>query len=214
MKKIFSMLAVACFAIASLSAQSYNKQYYSLGWQLTQPLGDFSDFANQFSLRGGYFDGKIFLKENFSVGFGISYAGYNEEKARATYSISDPGTGTVTSVTAAVYNYVVEVPFTVGGYYHFNTTSDNIQPYAGLGIGLNYITEHTIVQDWDLYDDQWAFVMKPEVGMYVPFGTDSPFGFNLKVAYEFNTNKFSTFSKEYKYAQGLNIGIGLSYLIR
>jgi outer membrane protein W len=209
MKKIFSFFMVTCFAVGVLSAQEYKKQYYTLGWQLTQPVGDFSDFANQFSLRGGYFDAKILLKDNFSVGFGISYAGFNEEKDRTTYRINEG-----TAVTAAVYNYVVEVPFTVGGYYHFSTPDANIQPYAGLGLGLNYITEHTIVQDWELYDDQWSFVMKPEIGMYVPFGPESPFGLNLKVSYEFNTNKYTTVEKEYKYLQGVNIGIGVSYLIR
>ncbi len=209
MKKIFSFLLITCLTFGGLSAQGYVKQYYTLGWQMTQPVGDFSDFANQYSLRGGYFDGKFFLKENISIGFNLSYDGFNEEKDRSTYSV---GPGTV--VTASVYNYVVEVPITFGGFYHFRKTTDMIQPYAGLGIGLNYITEHTIVQDWDIYDDQWAFIVKPEVGMYVPFGATSPFGFNVKVAYEINTNSLSTSQRDYDYLQAFNIGLGITCLIR
>ncbi len=208
MKKIYSLLLIICLGIGALSAQ--DKQYYTFGWQMTQPLGAFSDFANQFSLRGGYFDGKIFMTDNLSVGFGIAYDGYNEEKPRDTYYFNN-STG---AITAAIYNYVVEVPFTVGGYYHFASSNSNIQPYAGLGIGLNYITEHTVLQDLDIYNDQWAFLVKPEVGVYIPFNAESPFGFNIKVAYNFNTNKFSTAARDYNYMQSLNIGVGITYMIR
>ncbi len=210
MKKIIAITLFALVGIAT-SSQAQRKQYYDLGWDVAVPMGDFSNYISNTSLRGGTFGGNVFLTEAFSVGFKFGYNSFSENVPTKTYVMTEDN-GYTKVVTASSYNFMVNAPMQVGGYYHF-VTDGQIEPYIGLGLGVNYITQETLVQDLDNYDDQWAFLLNPEVGLRYQF-KDSPLALKLRAGYNYSFNKYKTWGVEYKNLQTLNIGLSLSWTIQ
>lgn len=206
MKKI-TIIALLAILGLSTSLQAQKRQYYSLGWDIGFPVGQFSDYISDPSLRGGYFSGNIFVTDAVSLGFKFGYNSYDQNQNRKTYQIQ-PGL----AATAATYNYIVSAPILFGAYYHFNV-GGVVEPYVGLGIGVNYIDEETYIQDMEIYDDQWSFLMSPEVGLRVPFG-ESPVALGVRLSYNANFNSYEALGIEYKNFQSLNLGVSLSYTIK
>ncbi len=206
MKKIIFILLFALIGL-STTLQAQRRQYYSAGWDVGFPMGKFSDFIADPSLRSFFFSGNVFVTDAFSVGFKFGYNSYHENKERATYYI-DNGL----AMTAASYNYAVTVPMQAGGYYHFNV-GGMIEPYIGLGLGLNYINEESLIQDWEIYDNQWTFLLNPELGVRISFG-ESPVALGIRCGYNYNFNSFEAYGVEYNNFQSLNLGISLSYTIK
>lgn len=204
MKKniIFSLVLALVF---SISVQAQTKQYYNIGWEVGTPVGDFSDYISATSYRGAYFSGNIFLTNAVSVGFKFGYNSYHENMPRQAHQLGD---GTV--ISASSYNYSVSAPIQVGGYYHFN--AGQFEPYAGLGLGVNYITEETLVQDIDTYNSQWAFLLNPEIGLKYQF-KNSPLAITVKAGYNYNFNTYTIWNTEYKNMQTLNLGVSLGWVI-
>ncbi|MEG1572429.1 MAG: hypothetical protein RR190_04265 [Bacteroidales bacterium] len=206
MKKIIILFVLSFICIMGANAQT--RQYYTLSWDMGTPIGEFRSFAKNWSLYGGVFSGQIIVGKQCAIGFSFGYHKYYQNKGVETFS---PEEGTV--ITAAAYNYVNDAPLTVGGYYHFTPNNPYINVYAGLGIGLNYIAEHSLIQDMDLYDEQWAFIMAPEVGAFVRLGKKSPVALNVSAKYNVSFNQYIHHLEKLSPYQTLTVGIGLSYIL-
>ncbi len=209
MKKIIYITLTALLAVGiTTSAQAQMKQYYSLNWDIALPLGGLKDFTGDASLRGGNFNVQVFLTDNIAVGGTFGWNNYYELKDRASYLL-EPGL----AVTASTYRYSYSMPIMANGYYHF-MPDGMVQPFAGLGIGALYATQHSIVQDLDFWNEQWGFLLMPEVGAFIPFGNDAPFGAKASVSYQFSTNNFTALGEEHNNLQNLNFNIGLVWMIK
>jgi len=215
MKRIFT--AIITVLLITLSVQAQEKaasgysptSVYTLSWTLSLPLGDFNSFINNISPGGGAFDGRYFLKKGFAVGFEFGWNNYYKEYPRNTYYGSDG-----LAITGIHYTYAFIVPWKVGAYYYF-MPSGLADPYVGLSLGGDYMEEHIMVQQYDIYKTQWGFMMSPEAGVLVKFGNYSHWGANINAQYWFNTNSFSfSGNKTSNIMQGLNFNIGLCYILR
>ncbi len=204
-KYILCLIALGLSLLTDLQAQK--KQYYNLGWEIGFPVGSFSNYISSASLRGGYFSGNIFVTDAVSVGFKFGYNSYYENMPRQTWYMPYG-----TAVTAASYNYSTQAPIQVGGYYHFKTNGQ-IEPYAGLGLGANYITEEILIQDLAVYDNQWAFLVTPEIGLRYQL-KNIPIGITLKAAYNHNFNSYVFWGTEYGNMRTLNLGISVGWTIK
>jgi hypothetical protein len=215
MKKIFiTIITVLLFTVTVQSQEKAASGYsptslYTLSWTLSVPLGDFNSFLNNVSPGGGTFAGRYFLKKGLAVGFEFGWNNYYRKYPRGTYYGSDG-----LAITGIHYTYAFIVPWKVGAYYYF-TPSGIADPYVGLSFGGDYMEEHILIQEYDIYKTQWGFTMSPEVGVLIKFGSYSHWGANISAQYWFNTNSFSfTDVKTYSLMQGLNFNIGLTYLLR
>lgn len=205
MKKIMICFAVLACAL-TVNTQGQTRQYYNFGWDVSMPMGSFSDFISNTSLRGAYFSGNVFVADAFSIGFKFGYNGYYENVPRQTYQLGDG-----VAVTAASYNFCYQVPSVVGGYYHFNA-GGSFEPYIGLGLGVNFLSQEALVQDYEVYDTQWAFILNPEAGLRYNFA-NVPLGITLRVGYNHSFNTFTFHGTEYKNTQTLNFGLSLGWTI-
>ncbi len=211
MKKIVVIAFIALLGVTA-NVQAQKKQNYDLGLDVEMPMGSFSDYVSKTSFRGGVFSGNVFVTDAFSLGFKFGYNSFSENVPSQTYYMETEKGNYTTAVTAASYNYLVNAPILVGGYYHF-VTDGQIEPYIGVGLGVNYITEETLVQDLSIYDTQWAFAMNPEVGLRYQF-KESPFALKLKAGYNFNINEYKVWGQKYSNLQTLNIGLSLSWTVK
>ena len=214
MKKIFITIVLLGLLMPTVYSQESSGQgfkphsYYSLDWSISIPLGDFNEFISITSPAGGSFSGKYIIPQDIVLGFLIGWNNYYEKFARATYYFEDG-----LAVTASHYRYSYTIPFLFMMGYQFKP-QNIISPFFTLGIGGDYMEQHIIIQNWDFYDDQWGFVLTPEIGALIKFGPFSHWGAEIKANYWFNTNSFSFGNKDYNLMQGINLSVGLSYLVR
>ena len=82
-----------------------------------------------------------------------------------------------------------------------------VQPFAGLGIGVNYNERRTEIGFYALEDNSWNFSVSPEAGVIVPFGKYSAWGFSAKARYNYQVYNRDRFNG----MQYLDLSFGLSY---
>ena len=171
-------------------------------------MGDFSEFIYSASVSGGNFSYHYIFNNKLALGFDAGINGYSQKKTRQTFVDTANGF----AITASHYNYVNSIPvkFVIS---YYLSPEKIICPYFRIGLGTNYMVEHLIIQDFDTYKSNWGFLFSPEAGINARFGRFSRFGMNLAFSYWMNTNKFSFGYKEYSNLQGININLGISYLL-
>jgi hypothetical protein len=215
MKKIL-LVSISSLLIAfNVSAQDQAlsgfspASLYNISWCISVPLGSFSSFINNVSPAGGNFTGRYFLKKGLAVGFEFGWNNYYKQYPRNTY-YGDGGL----AITAVHYTYAFVVPWKAGVYYYLLPAAI-VDPYIGLSFGGDYMEEHVIIQEYDIYNTQWGFTMSPEVGILVKFGRLSHWGATAAAQYWFNTNSFRfTDNKDYNAMQGFNFNVGITYMLR
>ena len=215
MKKTYIAIVAALLLAVTVHAQEQAASGYSptslytLSWSLSVPLGSFNNFINNVSPAGGNFAGRYLLKKGFAVGFEFGWNNYYKKYPRNTYYGPDG-----LAITGIHYTYALLVPWKVGAYYYF-LPSGIADPYVGLSLGGDYMEEHIMTQEYDIYNTQWGFTMSPEVGVLIKFGKYSHWGANISAQYWFNTNSYNfTDYKTFSTMQGLNFSIGLTYMLR
>jgi hypothetical protein len=143
------------------------------------------------------------------VGFEFGWNNYYKKYPRNTYYGPDG-----LAITGINYTYALIVPWKVGAYYYL-LPAGIADPYVGLSIGGDYMEEHIMIQEYDIYNTQWGFTMSPEIGVLIKFGKYSHWGTNISAQYWFNTNSYNfTDYKTFSTMQGLNFSIGLAYMLR
>ncbi len=205
MKKILIITCIAIIGFLPTTLKSQTKQYYSIDWSIGIPIGSSSDFISAVSPAGFNFGGQIYMTDNVALDFGVGWNNFYELKDRETYTKGG------FAITAAQYRYISYIPFKAGGMYNFMPSS-KIQPYAGLNIGFNYMTENVFIQENLIWTDQYGFIISPEIGAFLSFDEESSMGLHVSAAYTYNTNEFS-FMKNYKGFQNITFNVGLTFML-
>ena len=84
-----------------------------------------------------------------------------------------------------------------------------IKPYAGLGIGALSAGQHIVIQDFDAWDNNWGFLMSPEIGVLIPFGYDNNWGANITAGYNWSTNQSTVGGIKVDDRQSFYFNVGL-----
>jgi len=152
MKKILIIL-LSAVALSS-SAQSLTALQYSMGFG----TGDLGDFVSQASFRGFTIDFRKLVQPNIGVGFDIGWNVFYEERAYDTYT-----QGTV-SYSGKQYRYNNQFPMLLAADYYFKP-GEQINPFAGIGLGTMYSLRNTDMGQYTLEEDAWNFALRPEIGV-------------------------------------------------
>ena len=144
-----------------------------------------------------------FVTENIAVGLDLSYNNFHEKVGQKIYR---PDANT--AVNAAQYRYTQVFPIKVQGKYFFNP-SGSVMPYAGLGIGALSAGQHIVIQDIDVWDNNWGFLLSPEIGMLIPVGPAGNWGVNVTAGYNWSTNKSDVGKIKVDNRQSIYFNIGL-----
>ena len=215
MKKITIIIILAFLSLGITQAQENTSlgyrpsQYYTFSWNMTAPIGDFSDWVDEWGLAGFDIGGRYFIKNGLAVGFNISWDRVSAEYAGQTYTIPDKGI----AITATNYRFTWMVPFQAVIGYHF-MPAKMVSPFVTLGIGGDYMEHHLMIQEYDIYKERWDFSLTPEVGALVKFGNYSNWGGLIAFNYKWTTNKIEFYEKESTNLSMLNLKVGLAYIIR
>jgi opacity protein-like surface antigen len=217
MKKILFSIVLFVLALGAVNAQDNTmgvgfspSSYYTFSWNVTFPMGDFNDWVSEPSAAGFDFGGKYLLPgaNGLFAGFNLGWQRVAKIE-KGTYTIPDKGI----AITAKNYRFTWMVPFQAMIGYHLRPDK-TVSPYAGLGIGGDYMEHHLMVQEYDVYKERWDFSLTPEIGATAKFGNFSQWGATVAVNYKWTTNKIEFYQTESKNLQMLNLKVGLSFIIR
>lgn len=209
MKKLILLSAVilGCAAMASAQHNTYGgndiRQIYTINYQINAPMGSSTNFVSNGSFEGVNINWAYFLTPEIAVGVDLSYNNYHQKIGRKIYRPNEN-----MAINAAQFRYTQAFPIKAQVKYFFSQNR-YIKGYAGLGIGALSAGQHIVVQDLGDWDNNWGFLVAPEVGMLIPFGEDSPFGANITAGYNLSTNKSTLGDIEIKNRQSLYFNVGL-----
>ncbi len=189
MKRILLIMAIGLSCAGMAKAQSYGnemKQVYSINWQSNVPVGSSRDFISNATVEGININWAYFVTGNLAVGLDVSYNNYHKNIGQQVYRPNGN-----TAINAAQYRYTQAFPIKAQAKWFF-TPNNFVKAYAGLGIGALSAGQHIVIQDFDAWDNNWGFLMSPEIGVLIPFGYDNNWGANITAGYNWSTNKSTT----------------------
>ncbi|HEY6976643.1 MAG TPA: OmpW family outer membrane protein [Chitinophagaceae bacterium] len=202
MKKLL-LITILCIALLSKNnAQSFSSlpDKFFIGYEPAFPTGD---FLSEPSWAGGRVEYRRMIKPNFSVGIAGSWNSFDEYVPRTTYQKPD-GSG---AVTTDLVKEIYTVPLTLSGHYYFKS-GKKILPYAGLGLGTEYSDQTLYFNIFSTDDNNWGFVVRPEVGLIYPFSSST--ALYLSGAYNYATNKNDAFNIDHLAHFAVSIGFVFS----
>lgn len=196
MKSIFTILFV--LTCATVIAQP---KYIYVTLDYNTPLSN-KDWISKGSAQGLRLGYRTFITDRISAGVDFGSASMNEYKPTRTIESASG------AITTDYFNYVYSYSAVISGQYNFQVgDGDMIFPYAGLGLGANYI-DYT--QYYNIYTNRnkaFGFLARPEAGILVRFGTRRSIGAMASIHYDYSTNKSAEFGYKNFTTAGFQIGL-------
>ena len=178
---IASMIAGALL-VTLLPNQSQAQQgvtKLNIGYNIASPLGSFKDEVNKTSFRGWTANVLYGVTDKISVGLGTGYQDFYQKYPRADYKLVEGG-----DISAVVSNSIQVVPILATGQYNF-LPEGRVQPYAGVGVGGNLVFYRQFLGEFSNSKTKFGFAVRPEAGLYIPFGKQSRSGITLNANYNY-----------------------------
>jgi outer membrane protein W len=197
MKKTI-ITTLICFIATAGFTQYHN--LFGIGWEINFPNN--GSYLTNTSYSGGKIEYRKFLKKDFSVGLAMNWTSFEQYFNRQTYNSKDGNNAVTSDFVAQVYT----LPITATAHYYF-TPGKLLKPYAGVGVGAQYMEQDLFYNVYETDEFNWGFVVRPEIGAIIQPDKFSGWGFNVAAGYSYATNK-NGITKENKFQNfGITIGV-------
>jgi len=212
-RKIYSLLFIILLGSNISKAQEAGSSagiafdnFFTIGWDVNIAMGN--KFVDDVSFAGGKLEYRKMLAnvDNVSLGFDFSWNSFHEYKEYQTYSYN-----ATTDITTDLYKYNYTLPMAITVHKYFPSGTGIFIPYGGVGLGATYGRPSIIFNIYELYEDNWGFLIRPEIGTIIKFDPTSGTGLLLGVRYSFSTNQEEAFKIDNLESLGFNLGICWSY---
>ena len=212
MKRLFIILAFILISMPIVNAQYDTDfdEYTDAGWLWTFDYsmaftsGDMANYISDPTYRGfGIQARHFFLDNKLSAGISFSWNGFYQDFGRRMEEF-DGG-----AITSNMYRYLYTTNLDANLHFYPMDKESFIQPYIGIQAGPHYINKQAQVGSYLIEDDTWRFAFAPELGVTVPFGKDSEWGFHTSARWNytfFNRTNFESITYVH-----LNVGLSYSY---
>ncbi|HWE23824.1 MAG TPA: hypothetical protein VG496_07770 [Myxococcales bacterium] len=206
---VLAVLLAAWPASAQYSGWSEYKPQstlFTVGYQMSQPVGSFHDYISSSSFRGFTFDWRSMLKQNFSAGLRFNWNRYDQSESLVTTT----NTTNNRTTSGPTYHYADQFAIQAVGHFYFDTGPSIFTPY--LGVGLGGVWNSSYQQTIDLANAQngFYFITTPELGLIINFAKGrTTAALNLSVLYNFTTAGFAGVSNASALTE--TIGVTVSY---
>ena len=180
------IIITALMSLMLFSANGYSQQtsqfiknsILGINYNLSFETGSLAKFIPDMGYRGWDIELKAMVTDNIAVGGNIGWYAFYKKYPRQTYYF-DQG-----ALTSTIFNYLYSVPIrAVVTYYPIPTAF--VQPFIGLQAGMYYNEKRTEIGFYAYETKTWNFGFAPEIGVIVPFGKYSQWGFNVKGKYNY-----------------------------
>jgi opacity protein-like surface antigen len=170
---------------------------FGFNWEISIP---FNDFVSATSIAGFGMEYRKLIKDNFSLGFDISWNSYAQYAPRQTYPITDG------AVTTDFYKYLYTLPLALNAHYYFYR-GRMIVLYAAIGLGAVYSEQKLYYNAFVSDDYNWGFLVRPEAGALIRPSTTKNFAFLAGVRYSDASNHQKSLPIIGLRALGFRIGV-------
>jgi opacity protein-like surface antigen len=175
-KKIFVFVTAIIINIASYAQQQ--GFHLAINYNLATPVSTgFRDYINKTSFNGFQASLLYSINNNFRVGVQGSWNDFYQKYARQVYK-NDDGS----DISAVLSNTLQQVPVVVKGEYSFGK-SGWLQPYIGLGAGINVISFQQYVGEFSSHQTYSNAAFTGDAGLLIPFSRTSEYGARLSTSY-------------------------------
>jgi len=180
------------------------KTLMTMGYQISQPLGQFNDYVGGTSFRGLSFDWRSFLAKSFSAGVRFNWNRYNQDLLQVTQTTSTGGT-----VSGPTFHFAEQFAVQAIGHYYFDTGPDSfLFPFVGLGIGGTWFNARQQTIDLVSSQNDFYFTTTPELGLTLNLARGhTTASLYFSVLYAFTTASFQNVGN----AKALTETIGASF---
>src|SRR3954452_6988365 len=203
MKKLLVILilisAIATKSNAQTTLQHKVENRFYLGYEVGIPSG----FIEKTSWRGGRIEYRHKLKSDLSLGLSMAWNSFEEYVNRNTYQKPDGGGALTTDMVKSVY----VLPMTVTVHKYIKPGKKTL-PWVGVGVGAQYTDQTVYANIYGINDYNWGFVVRPEIGVDIPFNDFT--ALFLSATYNYATNSYDAFNTSDK-LQHFAISIGFSF---
>jgi hypothetical protein len=207
--KIMNRIILSTFLLIFLGAKTMSAQsnsfverafddFFTFAWDVNIPMGD--KFVDKISYAGAKMEYRKMIDQNFSLGFDLSWNSYYELVPSKTYHLNE-----TTDITTDLYRYNYTLPMAVTANYYLNSSSI-VKPYVGLGMGALYSTPKLYFNIYEIDEENWGFLVRPELGAIIKFDQAADIGILLAARYSMSTNEETSFRIENLQALGFQLG--------
>lgn len=173
-------------------------QIYSINWQSNLPLGATRNHISDMSFNGANIYFTYCFTDNLAIGIDFSWSYSQKYSPNTTYLINE---------NTAFHGTVVKKSqmFPIKAQFKYIITPESFAKlFVSAGIGALSYTKTLRIQDYDIWDNTWGFLMSPEIGVLIPFGKSASWGAGITAGYNWATNK----------VQGLYFNVGLYFAVQ
>ena len=187
----------------SSSAGYIFDSFFAFAWEVGTPTGD-NKFVDDFSFAGGTIEYRRMLSNgHLSIGMDISWNSYKEYLPYSTFHLNSG-----TDVTTDLYKFNYTLPMAVT-LHHYFSNNGKIIPYAGLGVGALYCRPSLYFNIYELYEENWGFLVRPELGLLIR--SDGDVGLLIGTRYSMSTNQETGFKIDNLQALSFQLGLAWTY---
>jgi hypothetical protein len=208
---ILSLFALLLIGAADVRAQdagtSYDpvfESFFTFDWEISVPASD--QFVDATSTTGGRLEYRKMLDNNFSLGFDVSWNSFYKYQPYQTYHLNS-----TTDITTDLYKYNYTLPLALTAHKYFSVAGGHVVPFAGLGLGATYCRPSVFFNIYELYEENWGFLVRPEVGAIVKLGSTGDWGILAGARYSYSTNKETSFKIDKLKALSFQLGFAWMY---
>lgn len=195
MKKINIILTFFfVLGTAGLTAQEY---YFSLHYSTASPMGETSNYIDNYSWRGIGLEAHWFMNNQLSIGYHMTLNAFYQKVAGEFVD------GT-TTLTGTQLRYLNTLPILFEGRYHLGGDAilGDLRPYFGLGAGTIRTLQRTEIGIFAVENNNWQFGVAPAAGIIIPMANSAMLNLAVRYNYAVETGKASANSF-------LNINLGV-----
>lgn len=161
------------------SAPAQPRSLSILNWEIAGPIGSFSDYIDDTSLRGVSFEERFFVRNNASIGVSFSWNRFQQTFDLAQVQITNG------LVSGPVYRYADMFGIRAIAHYYMGKGGP-LQPYLGFGIGGAWNSAYQQTADLSRWQDNFNFIADPEVGFLYWFAQRGA-ALNIAFRYTYTT---------------------------
>ncbi|HCW07849.1 MAG TPA: hypothetical protein DGG95_10860 [Cytophagales bacterium] len=172
--------------------------FFFFSWDTNKPLSN-TDFVGSTSSLGTRlgFRKRINNVDQIWAGADLGWSVYKEYFPYQTY------TSGTKSVSTDFYDYAVNLNLTASIDYFFLPMDKIVNPYVGLNLGVAYDKFSYYYNIYGASNGTFGLLLRPEAGLLVGFGKNSPWRLKGAIHYDYSTNS----DKDTGYKNFSNIGL-------
>ncbi len=178
--KTSALLAIPLALLLLSNGAQAQQSFFGISYGMSVPTSDTKDFTEGTSWRNGTVDILAKVRPNMAVGLSFGWNVFND--VTTTVSRIDGVGSRPLDIGGTQYRYINSFPMLVT-VRQFTGTPGGMRPFFGLGVGTQLVKQRVDVGQWRISDDTWHFALAPEIGVWLPMGSDAKWFVNAKYNY-------------------------------